>query len=114
MHESLEFRSFSLLSLRPVSLFVCRIAIIPPAEHNTSLVKGKDQLMMLDWNAYPAELSARVKEMSRGVSYREVRDILRSRTADAGRCRVGAVTVFRSRVSSKGAAYEALLRVPLK
>jgi 2'-5' RNA ligase len=65
--------------------------------------------------AYSAHLTiARVKEMSRGVSYREVREILRSRTANAGRCRAGAVTVFRSRVSSKGAAYEALLRVPLK
>jgi AhpD family alkylhydroperoxidase len=46
-------------------LFVCRIAIIPLAEHNPSIVNGKGQLMMLDWNAYPAELSARVKEMSR-------------------------------------------------
>lgn len=65
--------------------------------------------------AYSAHLTiARVKEMRRGVSYREVRDMLRSRTANAGRCRVGAVTVFRSRVSSKGAAYEALLRVPLR
>ncbi|MBW8895176.1 MAG: hypothetical protein JF613_03200 [Acidobacteria bacterium] len=70
---------------------------------------------MPERRAYSAHITiARVKEMSRGVSYREVREILRSRTADAGRCRAGAVTVFRSRVSSKGAAYEALLRVPLK
>jgi 2'-5' RNA ligase len=65
--------------------------------------------------AYSAHLTiARVKEVPRGVSDRQVREILRSRTAEAGRCRIGAVTVFRSRVSSKGAAYEALLRVPLK
>jgi AhpD family alkylhydroperoxidase len=41
-----------------------QIAIIPLAEHNPSIVNGEGQLMMLDWNAYPAELSARVKEMS--------------------------------------------------
>jgi AhpD family alkylhydroperoxidase len=29
------------------------------------IVNGEDQLMMLDWNAYPAELNARVKEMSK-------------------------------------------------
>ena len=33
--------------------------------------------------------------------------------ADAGRCRISAVTVFRSRLSPKGASYEPLLRVPL-
>jgi 2'-5' RNA ligase len=33
--------------------------------------------------------------------------------ADAGRCRITAVTVFRSRLSPKGASYEPLLRVPL-
>jgi AhpD family alkylhydroperoxidase len=43
----------------------CRIAIIPLAEHTPSIVNGEDQLMMLDWNAYPAELNARVKEMSK-------------------------------------------------
>ena len=34
--------------------------------------------------------------------------------ADAGRCRLDAVTVFRSRLSPKGAAYDPLLRVPLQ
>jgi alkylhydroperoxidase/carboxymuconolactone decarboxylase family protein YurZ len=34
------------------------------AEHNPSIVNGEGQLMMLDWNTYPAELSVRVKEMS--------------------------------------------------
>jgi AhpD family alkylhydroperoxidase len=29
-----------------------------------SVIKREGKLMMLDWNAYPAELSARVKEMS--------------------------------------------------
>jgi len=33
--------------------------------------------------------------------------------ADAGRCRISAVTVFRSRLSPKGASYDPLLRVPL-
>jgi AhpD family alkylhydroperoxidase len=37
----------------------------PPLGHEYSIdCQRKGQLMMLDWNAYPAELSARVKEMS--------------------------------------------------
>jgi 2'-5' RNA ligase len=64
---------------------------------------------------YSAHLTiARVKEHSRGFPHWQLRDLLHRRTADAGRCRVDAVTLFRSRVSPKGAAYEALLRVPLK
>ena len=64
---------------------------------------------------YSAHLTlARVKDMSRGFSYRDLRDNLHRRPADAGRCRVDAVTLFRSRVSSKGATYERLLRVPLQ
>lgn len=65
--------------------------------------------------AYSAHLTiARVKDLSRGVSPRDIRAMLQARTADAGRCRIEAVTVFRSRVSSKGASYEALQRVRLK
>ncbi|MFL6280404.1 MAG: RNA 2',3'-cyclic phosphodiesterase [Vicinamibacterales bacterium] len=64
---------------------------------------------------YSAHLTiARVKEISRGVSSDDIRATLRSRPAQAGRCRVEAVTVFRSRVSSKGATYEALQRVRLQ
>lgn len=65
--------------------------------------------------AYSAHLTiARVKNISRGVSAREIRSVLQGRPARAGRCRIEAATVFRSRVSSKGATYEALQRVRLK
>lgn len=60
---------------------------------------------------YSAHLTiARVKE----CRSREVRTLLREIGADAGRCRIAAVTVFRSRLSPKGASYEPLLRVPLE
>jgi AhpD family alkylhydroperoxidase len=39
----------------------CNIGV---AEQNPSLVNREGHLMMLDWNAYPAELNARVKEMA--------------------------------------------------
>jgi 2'-5' RNA ligase len=62
---------------------------------------------------YSAHLTiARVKE-ARKSSGRRVRDVLRDADADAGRCWIGAVTLFRSRLSPKGAAYEPLLRVAL-
>jgi len=61
--------------------------------------------------AYSAHLTiARVKE----CRAREVRNVLRAADADAGRCRIAAVTLFRSRLSPKGASYEPLLRVPLE
>jgi 2'-5' RNA ligase len=56
---------------------------------------------------------ARVREIARGASFREVRQMLRTMPAHAGTCHVDAVTLFRSRLSPKGATYEALLRVPL-
>jgi len=63
---------------------------------------------------YSAHLTiARVKE-ARKSSGRRVRDVLREADADAGRCWIGAVTLFRSRLSPKGAAYEPLLRVALE
>ena len=55
---------------------------------------------------------ARVKDVRRGAA-REIRDVLARTPADCGTCRVSAVTLFRSRTSPKGAAYEPLLRVPL-
>jgi 2'-5' RNA ligase len=65
--------------------------------------------------AYSAHLTiARVKEIARGVAYRDIRAMLHARPAQAGRWRVEAVTVFRSHVSSKGATYEAVQRVRLK
>ncbi len=64
--------------------------------------------------SYSAHLTvARVKEVH-GRDYRDVRAALRGVAADAGTSRVRAVTVFRSRLSPKGATYEALLRVPLQ
>jgi 2'-5' RNA ligase len=65
--------------------------------------------------AYSAHLTiARVNQISRGVSSRDIRAMLQSRPAQAGRCRVEAVTLFRSHVSPKGATYEAVQRVRLK
>jgi RNA 2',3'-cyclic 3'-phosphodiesterase len=56
---------------------------------------------------------ARVKDISRPDAV-IVRRILAETAADAGSCRVDAVTLFRSRTSSHGAQYERLLRVPLE
>jgi 2'-5' RNA ligase len=56
---------------------------------------------------------ARVKDISRPDAA-IVRRILAETTADAGGCRVDAVTLFQSRTSPHGAQYERLLRVPLK
>jgi RNA 2',3'-cyclic 3'-phosphodiesterase len=51
----------------------------------------------------------------RGVAHpRELRALWRDLPADAGVCWIQAVTVFRSRLSSKGAVYEPLVRVPLR
>jgi RNA 2',3'-cyclic 3'-phosphodiesterase len=55
---------------------------------------------------------ARVKDAGRG-SLREIRSMLAQLPADCGTSRVTAVTLFRSRLSPKGATYEPLLRVPL-
>jgi 2'-5' RNA ligase len=65
--------------------------------------------------AYSAHLTiARIKDAPRRSSSREIREAIRKEPARAGRCRIGAITLFRSRLSPKGASYEALLRVPLK
>ncbi len=61
--------------------------------------------------AYSAHLTiARVQE----CRFRDVRNVLGDLEADAGGCRISHVTMFRSRLSPKGAAYEPLLRVPLQ
>lgn len=63
---------------------------------------------------YSAHLTiARVREM-RGRDYAGLRTLLGGMAADAGTCRIQAVTVFRSHLSPKGATYEAVLRVPLQ
>jgi RNA 2',3'-cyclic 3'-phosphodiesterase len=56
---------------------------------------------------------ARVKDAPR-ASARMVQEVLAGTPADAGQTRVKAVTLFRSRVSSKGSTYEPIARAPLK
>jgi RNA 2',3'-cyclic 3'-phosphodiesterase len=63
--------------------------------------------------AYAAHLTiARVKDPGRGAS-KAVRATLAQLPAECGTCRISSVTLFRSRLSPRGAAYEPLLRVPL-
>jgi 2'-5' RNA ligase len=63
---------------------------------------------------YSAHLTiARVREI-RGRDYAGLRASLRAMPADAGACRIQALTVFRSHLSPNGATYEAVLRVPLQ
>ncbi len=65
--------------------------------------------------AYSAHLTiARVKEAPHGRARAALRQALLAEDADAGRCRIDALTVFRSRTAPAGAVYEALLRVPLQ
>ena len=65
--------------------------------------------------AYSAHLTiARVKAVSRTIPNRALREMLECLPAVAGRCRTTHVTVFRSRLSPKGANYEPLLRIPLE
>jgi 2'-5' RNA ligase len=63
---------------------------------------------------YTAHLTlARVKALDRRAS-QPVRTLLAAEPADCGTSRISAITLFRSRLSPRGAAYEPLLRVPLK
>jgi 2'-5' RNA ligase len=64
---------------------------------------------------YSAHLTlARVKDGPARADVPTVRRLLRDLPAEAGLSRVTAVTLFRSRLSPKGAAYEPALRVPLE
>ena len=64
---------------------------------------------------YAAHLTlARVKEPPTAAARTVIRQLLRETDADAGSCRLDTLTVFRSRTSPQGAAYEPLLRVPLE
>jgi RNA 2',3'-cyclic 3'-phosphodiesterase len=56
----------------------------------------------------------RIKEVRGALRAREIRRLWSDRDGDAGVCRVGSVTLFRSRLSPKGSVYEPLLRVPLR
>jgi RNA 2',3'-cyclic 3'-phosphodiesterase len=55
---------------------------------------------------------ARVKDCGRGTA-RSIRQLLAETPADCGTSAVTAVTLFRSRLSPRGASYEPILRVPL-
>ncbi len=101
----------------------------PPRVFWMGLSQGTDELArlhdaigarLLPWGfraelrAYSAHLTlARVKEPPPSAARAVIRQLLRDTDADAGRCRIEALTVFRSRTSPAGAAYEPLLRVPL-
>jgi RNA 2',3'-cyclic 3'-phosphodiesterase len=62
---------------------------------------------------YSAHLTlARIKE-ARQVRRQEILAAAERLPAVIGTCRIDAVTVFRSRLSPKGAQYESLLRIPL-
>lgn len=65
---------------------------------------------------YSAHLTiARVRDpRRRGGGHAALREALASFEAAPGRSRVSGVTLFRSRLSPKGAAYDAILRVPLE
>jgi 2'-5' RNA ligase len=64
--------------------------------------------------AYSAHVTiARVKHASRDAAP-AIRRALIETPAEAGHSVVSAVTLFRSRVSSRGSTYEPLLRVPLR
>jgi RNA 2',3'-cyclic 3'-phosphodiesterase len=64
---------------------------------------------------YSAHLTiARVKDISRAIGSRAIRELLQTIPAVAGRWRTTSVTLFRSRLSPKGATYEPLLRIPLQ
>jgi 2'-5' RNA ligase len=56
----------------------------------------------------------RVKSARAGLRPRDIRRQWNDFPAEAGECRLRAVTLFRSRLSPRGAAYEALVRVPLQ
>lgn len=65
--------------------------------------------------AYSAHLTiARIKEPPQGAARAAIRTAVGEEPADAGVCRIDALTVFRSRTHPKGAVYEPLLRVPLR
>ena len=81
----------------------------------------RDQISALNdlQNAYGGQGLVVVGIPSSDFGGKELKDVAAVRrataacTSDAGRCRIEAVTLFRSRLSSKGAEYEPLLRVPL-
>lgn len=64
--------------------------------------------------SYSAHLTlARLKEPPPPPTRAAIRQLLRDVQADAGACRLDALTVFKSRTLPRGSVYEPLLRVPL-
>lgn len=93
---------------------------VSAASENLSALHAQTAALLLpiglkeERRAYSAHVTiARAKATSRG-SGPALRRILAEESADCGACRVAAVTLFRSRVSSRGATYEPLVRVPLQ
>lgn len=63
---------------------------------------------------YSAHLTlARLKAPPPSAARTRIRQLFRTLPADAGSCRIDALTVFKSRTLPRGSVYEPLLRVPL-
>ena len=70
--------------------------------------------LLPEGRGYTAHLTiGRVKDAGRAHP-RGLRELLHAVPADCGTSRISALTLFRSRLSPRGAAYEPLLRVPLR
>ena len=70
---------------------------------------------LLEGRPFSAHLTiARVKDPPHGAARAALRQALAHEPADAGHCRIDALTVFRTRTAPRGAVYERLLRVPLR
>lgn len=121
------------LAERPFTLRLSGLGAFPPsgsprvlwmgvAEGLDALARLHDEVgaRLLPWGfqpegrPYSAHLTlARIKEPLPSTVRAALRETLRHSSAEAGSCRVDALTVFRSRTSPAGALYERLLRVPL-
>ena len=121
------------LHVAPFTLHLAGLGAFPPsgpprvfwmgvAQGRTELAKLHDEIgaRLEPWGfrgegrPYSAHLTlARVKEPPPAAGRAAIRQLLRDSDADAGSCRLEALTVFRSRTSPQGAAYEPLQRVPL-
>jgi RNA 2',3'-cyclic 3'-phosphodiesterase len=122
------------LDLARFDLHIARFGAFPPsgpprvlwmglATGLEELARARDQVgaRLEPWGfppegrAYSAHLTiARMKEGPHGAERAALREALGHEPADAGRCRLEELTVFRSRTSPTGAVYEPLLRVPLR
>jgi RNA 2',3'-cyclic 3'-phosphodiesterase len=121
------------VSVHPFDLHLAGLGAFPPSGPPRvfwmGVARGRDELArvhealgtrLAPWGfegegrPYSAHLTlARVKEPPPAPSRAAIRHLLKEATADAGSCRIETLTVFRSRTSPRGAAYESVLRVPL-